>query len=230
MLIIPEIETVVILVPRTGSGSLRRAIAAKYPESMLLYRHMEADGVPAGYDRWKRIGVVREPVARMWSMYKFLRQLPDEHAEGRGRRLRQTAERPFEDWLLNNETVFTTPHDDIGAGRFWPGFAVRHNLPENRKSQFLYLRPDLGTRLFSFADLAGIARHLDVDFPAPQNKTESSPPPTLSEAAENHIAAWFAWDTAASAAATAAIDHRHPRQIAYEAERRAWQSAIPVAS
>lgn len=51
MILIPELETVVILVPRTGSGSLRRAIAEAYPSSMLVYRHMEADGIPAGYDR-----------------------------------------------------------------------------------------------------------------------------------------------------------------------------------
>lgn len=51
MILIPEIQTVVILVPRTGSGSLRRAVAAKYPQSILLYRHMEADGVPAGHDK-----------------------------------------------------------------------------------------------------------------------------------------------------------------------------------
>jgi hypothetical protein len=45
VILIPEIETIVLLVPRTGSGSLRKAIAAKYPKSVLLYRHMEADGV-----------------------------------------------------------------------------------------------------------------------------------------------------------------------------------------
>ena len=61
MLLIPEIETVVVLVPRTGSGTLRRAIVQAYPKAMLIYRHMEADGVPAGYDRWSKVGVVRDP-------------------------------------------------------------------------------------------------------------------------------------------------------------------------
>ncbi|MBL3684559.1 hypothetical protein F2981_16960 [Sinorhizobium meliloti] len=47
----------------------------KYPRSTLIYRHMEADGVPAGYDRWRKVGVVRHPVERLWSLYKFLAHL-----------------------------------------------------------------------------------------------------------------------------------------------------------
>jgi hypothetical protein len=43
MILIPEIETVLILVPRTGTGSLRRAVLQRYPRAMLIYRHMEAD-------------------------------------------------------------------------------------------------------------------------------------------------------------------------------------------
>lgn len=57
MIIIPEINTVVILVPRTGTSTLRRAIAEIYPMSMMIYRHMEADGIPIGYDRWRRSGM-----------------------------------------------------------------------------------------------------------------------------------------------------------------------------
>jgi hypothetical protein len=71
VIILPSIETVVVLVPRTGSGSLKRAILDRYQDAMPIYRHMEADGVPAGYDRWRRVGVCRHPVDRLWSLYKF---------------------------------------------------------------------------------------------------------------------------------------------------------------
>ena len=71
MILIPEIETIVILVPRTGSGSLKRAILKTYSKAHVLYRHMEADGVPHGYDRWRRVGVARNPLDRLWSLYKF---------------------------------------------------------------------------------------------------------------------------------------------------------------
>ena len=49
MILIPEIEAVVILVPRTGSGSLYRAVLDRYPKALMPYRHMEADGVYMRY-------------------------------------------------------------------------------------------------------------------------------------------------------------------------------------
>ncbi len=55
-------------------------------------------------------------------------------------------------WLLHNEVVFTQPLS-ITSARYNPGYAVMHMLPENRKSQFTYLRPDLGTQIFLFDDL-----------------------------------------------------------------------------
>jgi hypothetical protein len=48
VILIPEIETIVLLVPRTGSGSLRKAIAAKYPKSSIA--------VPPHGGRWRAGG------------------------------------------------------------------------------------------------------------------------------------------------------------------------------
>lgn len=200
MIIIPERKLVLILVPRTGSGSLRRAVLARYPQAMQIYRHMEADGVPAGYDRWARWGVVREPVARLWSLYKFLGRRggagdtalahPD-HFNA----MWATVQRPFEDWLLHNEAVFTSPYDSAYQGRFFPQFMVRHALPENRKSQFIYLRPDLGTLLWTFADLAEMAAALDVTLPR-HNETDPSAPPALAAEASAYVQRVFGWDAA----------------------------------
>ncbi|WGD31250.1 hypothetical protein AncyloWKF20_05345 [Ancylobacter sp. WKF20] len=196
MILIPEIETVVILVPRTGSGSLRRAIAATYPRAMQIYRHMEADGVPAGYDRWRRIGVVREPLARLWSLYKFMRSYrhpkPDQGA-GYIAKLRSSAERPFEDWLLTNEAVFTNPYDTDGGLTFYPQYNVGHSLPENRKSQFIYLRPDLGTEVFPFSRMETLEASLKINL-GRTNVTDDQPPPALSLAAAEHMLRFFAWD------------------------------------
>lgn len=77
MILIPNLKVVLILVPRTGSGSLKRAVLNQYPDALLLYRHMEADGVPQGYDRWQKVGVLRNPQDRLWSLYKFLWALLD---------------------------------------------------------------------------------------------------------------------------------------------------------
>lgn len=197
MLIIPELETVLILVPRTGSGSLRRAVQARYPQSILLYRHMEADGVPAGYDRWDKVGFIRNPLDRLWSLYKFMRSYANPaHDEAYCASMRQSAAVPFERWLVENMTPFTSPYDSAGHGRYWPNFTVRHPLPENRKSQMLYLRPDLGTRVYAYEDLSSWAHSAELDLDR-HNKTEEEPCPTLvpRSPAAYHMERWFAWDT-----------------------------------
>lgn len=198
MIIIPELETVVVLVPRTASRSLRLAIAATYPRSMMLYRHMEADGVPQGYDRWTRIGVVRHPVERLWSLYKYI-QVMGGKQDGLGKwepayvdAQRRSVELPFSEWITNNQTCFTGPYDSAGLGRFWPTFAVRHHLPETRKSQFIYLRPDLGTRVIRFDRLHEIEDVLKIEL-GHEHRTGGECP-ELSMAATDHMANFFSWD------------------------------------
>lgn len=197
MIIVPEIKTVVILTPRTGTRSLKRAIAQRYPNSFLLYRHMEADGIPQGYDRWHRVGVVRDPVNRLWSLYKYLKRFGldwcAEHDATYTAAMRASVEVSFEDWLLNNELVFTSPYDRAGLNRFFPAYCVRHPLPENRKSQFLYLRPDLGTEVFGYDDVDLLFDRLDIQ-PQHLNGTDSTPPPTLSQAGVEYVRTWFQWD------------------------------------
>lgn len=193
MILIPEIQTVVVLVPRTGTASLRRAVAARYKHSIMLYRHMEADGVPHGYDRWRKVGVVRHPTERLWSLYKFLRDFDGKHDPAYIESMRRSVRMPFSEWILGNLTPFTTPYDSAGYGRFFPSYTVRHPLPENRKSQFLYLRPDLGTSIYRFTDLAAFGAELDVQLDR-HNRTSDDAPPELSAEAEAHMRRWFAWD------------------------------------
>jgi hypothetical protein len=199
MIIIPEIETVVILVPRTGSGSLKRAVADRYEQSFLLYRHMEADGVPQGYDRWRRVGVLRHPLDRLWSLYQFCRKT-DGGSYAKypelWERLSRSVNCSFDSWLRENEVVFTQPYDSAGRGRFWPQYSVLHSLPENRKSQFLYLRPDLGTEMFAFEHLHRLAQDLDVQLDHYLNAT-SEPCPAMTDllpVAREHVETHFAWD------------------------------------
>ncbi|HEY2178052.1 MAG TPA: hypothetical protein VGH15_05670 [Caulobacteraceae bacterium] len=196
MILVPEIKTVFLLVPRTGSGSLRRAIAAKFPRSMLLYRHMEADGVPAGYDTWRKVGFVREPVERLWSVYKFMRDFAGDHDPAYIASLRTSAAKPFDNWLVDNEIVFTSPYDRAGQGRFFAEFTVRHPLPENRKSQWLTLRPDLGTAVYPFEHLPAFARGLGLDLGAHNATVGKIHPPTLGAEALDYVRRVFAWDFA----------------------------------
>ncbi len=198
MIIIPEKEIVVILTPRTGSGALRRAIVQRYPEAVLLYRHMEADGVPAGYDRWRRVGVVRHPVDRLWSLYKFLGSFDGPHDAAYITAMRNSVAMSFDDWLCDNLVVFTSPYDRAGRGRYWPQYTVRHPLPENHKSQFLYLRPDLGTEIIRYDEVHRLWQELDLP-EVRHNVTElSRPPQPMSARAMEHILRVHAWDIEAT--------------------------------
>lgn len=202
MILVPELKTVVILTPRTGTRSLKNALLKTYPESFMLYRHMEADGVPHGYDRWQKVGVVRDPVDRLWSLYKYLQRFGldwcAEHDETYTARMRASVRQPFEQWLIGNELPFTTPYDSAGLGRFFPAYACRHPVPENRKSQFVYLRPDLGTEIYRFGDqLGALYSRLGVK-PGRQNETAEIQPPTLSGEGRAYVNRWFGWDMEAA--------------------------------
>ena len=194
MILIPELSTVLILTPRTGSETLRRALLAEYPKAVQIYRHMEADGVPQGYDSWRRIGVVRNPVDRLWSLYKFLGVINGPHDPAFIRAMRESAEREFSDWALSNEVVFTSPYDRTDRGRFWPEFCVRHPLPENRKSQRIYIRPDLGTEWWTFDDLESLADELGVQLTHKRNATGESHVAPLSPEAAAYIDRVHRWD------------------------------------
>ncbi len=194
MLLIPELETVLILVPRTGSGSLCKAVAKRYPQSKLLYRHMEACGVPRGYDRWQKVGICRNPMDRLWSLYKFMRAYDNDTYDPAYRRsLNDSTKLPFAKWVVENQTVFTIPYDRSGRGQYHAQFTTNYPIPENQKSQFLYLRPDLGTTIFQFDNLAYVAKWLDIDL-GHENKTCQPPMPLITQEAMDYIRRVFAWD------------------------------------
>lgn len=197
MIIIPELETVVILVPRTGTRSLKNSILTTYPQSFLLYRHMEADGIPQGYDRWRRLGVVRNPRDRLWSLYKYLQDFGltwcSEHDETYTKSMRDSVSVSFEDWLLTNNLPFTSPYDSAGLGRFYPTYTVRHPIPENKKSQFVYLRPDLGTEVWKYSNVNSLYNELGLENKRQENQTNTELA-YLSQNGRDYIERWFRWD------------------------------------
>jgi hypothetical protein len=210
MIIVPELKTVVLLVPRTGSGSLYRALLKTYPKAFMLYRHMEADGVPIGYNAWPKVGVVRDPIDRLWSYYKFCKtfgstknfggsdvKLQTPNIIGRHdafeAQIRESVNRSFEDWLLNNHTPFAyEPNQSDLIGH--PIVSQLHYMPENRKSQWVYLRPDLGTEIYKFWEIDKLAARLGIELEHHNATSKLDPRPYLTVEALEHINRHFAWD------------------------------------
>lgn len=201
MLIIPEIETVVILPPRTGTGSLYRAVLAAYPLAFMPYRHMEADGVPFGYDRWRRIGVLRHPMSRLLSLFKYLQSFGDDHQahghfESYYRSRKESVEgKTFAQWVLTNELPFSVHVDDRGTVR--PLFMQNHMMAENRKSQFYYLRPDLGVEIVPYTpDGSAISRELGITVGHTNNVTGGggNPDHRIAEKIQDHLELFHGWD------------------------------------
>lgn len=155
---------------------------------------MEADGVPAGYDRWRKIGVVRHPVERLWSLYGYLTAMSDEYGKAYAASMRRSVAMPFDDWIVDNKTVFTNAYDTEGTLKFWPLYNVLHSLPENMKSQFLYLRPDLGTEIHRYDELETLAEKLDIRMPHLNVSVGNAAIPPLSKKAQSHCERYFEWD------------------------------------
>lgn len=196
MLIVPELRKVFILVPRTGSGTLYREMKRVYPQSMLLYRHMEADGCPRGYDRWEKVGFVRHPLMRLWSLYHYLRNWQGSAGGNYGpevKRLHDQAGVPFAKWICENSESFTTPWDASGGGAYWPVLSRINPAPENKLSQRDYLRPDLGTTIYKFEILRErmLAWGLNPTFTI--NHTDHGKP-HVTAAILNHLERHQRWD------------------------------------
>lgn len=192
MLVIPEHNVILILPPRTGSTSLVKAVRDKNPNAFLIYRHAEADAVPPGYEKMRVMGFVRHPLARMWSLFKFFSMLDvmasAKWAQGDVLRLGESVQgRSFEDWLLHNEELFL-PEGTGNAGLY-----QKHYIPETRKSQEVYLRPDLGTEVLNFSALPVWMERWGLDITY-VNHSPKTPMPAVSGAVELHLAEYMGWE------------------------------------
>lgn len=210
MIIIPEIETVVIQPPRTGTSGLRNALLAKYPRAFSLYRHMERPGIPMGYEKWRVVCSFREPLERLYSLYCYMRA-PTISGKVRN----AWCDRPFADWLTGSSEVFTSP-GSLADQNYDPYYnAIHSDLAIARRSQFLWARPDLGN--VTLLALGGEYDHqcrelFDCTVPEKVNTSSGFNVRSLSsfDAArvEHHLDHFFAWDRAYWA--TGAFDPRSP--------------------
>lgn len=203
MILIPELKKVVILNPRAGSGSLHRAIRRRYPAAIMLYRHMEAGGVPIGYNNWDKIGVVRHPVVRLWSLYNFLKRLlSGDVSDWRHlhptvlKELTESISVSFDDYIQFNRVIFPIPNRCMVTGEPSAFYANKLAIPENTKSQFEYLRPDLGTLIYKYENggLAVMARDLNIELGTENQSNAPKKIPEISRRAKTHLYRVYSWE------------------------------------
>lgn len=192
MIIIPECKVVLITPPRTGSTSLLRAAQEKYPHTMSIYRHMEADGIPTGYETWERYGVVRHPISRLWSIYNYCLSRRESTPWAASVSV-STWGLTFEDWVCHGETFFNHPIWQDSNWPFDPRYHILHQMPEQRKSLWWYVRPDLGTMIVPVEELDNFAtRRLGLKLPSHEINMVTG----IDGSVKAHVAKFFAWDLA----------------------------------
>ena len=204
MIILPEMETVLIMPPRTGSTSLRDALLARHRKAMMLYRHMERPGIPLGYERYRTVCLVREPLDRLLSVYSYMGNF---RTTANGVRaatapwieiLRKEADRPFEEWLRFCTHTLVDPVQLDGS--FIPHYNILEKLPIARKSLIHWARPDMGeVELVSVMDQPRkIEQMFDIKLP----HLNASPRETAVERTplvQAHLNRFFQWDQAVTA-------------------------------
>lgn len=164
MIIIPEIETVLLQPPRTGTSSVKDAVLAHYPKAFAIYRHMEYAGIPAGYERWRVVSQVRDPLDRMKSLFQYMRN--PEVRSGTDKEwlasVQKDTAQGFEHWLLHGRYVFANPSPSPYTD-FRPRYMVRYPFREQIKSQSLWAAPaDEIIRYESLVEDARVSLNIDL--------------------------------------------------------------------
>lgn len=194
MIVIPELDTIVYQPPRTGSTSLRNALIERYPNAISLFRHMERDGTPEAWRHCGAVCVIRHPVHRLHSLWRYMRaQRPEDHSDKEWvARINRDAGRPFNSWLAESRDPFTgRPGSKIDN----PGYYdIRHPLPATRKSQFAWARPDLGpVEILRMEDAPRIEARFDLALPH-LNAAPGAAIPDLDPEARAVIEAHHSWE------------------------------------
>jgi len=200
MIIIPEIRTIVLQPPRTGTSTLRRALLDRYPHAMSLYRHMERDGIPAGYETWRMFCQVRHPFERLRSLYAYMRNFkPTGAMTAAGQavhaRLKADTDRAFVDWLERSTETFSNPR--LPDGGIDPYGCVRTRLPIARKSLWHWARPDLGpVEFLPLENIRRIETLLDIRMGRLNASDPLAEPLRRCPRVQAHLDRHFAWDLA----------------------------------
>ncbi len=150
MFVIPELRKVVVMPPRSGSTSLRRALAAKYDFGWSPYRHAEVSmlkfvrQIHPAVDDYGIVYILRDPMDRMISLWRYMQSVNRERnsraPEEWINRVRTDASRPFQDWLLNSTELFNESAAHPLDGSPQSHYCTAWNVPAAQKDARWFLR------------------------------------------------------------------------------------------
>jgi hypothetical protein len=193
MIIIPELETVLLQPPRTGTSSVKDAVLNTYPKAFMLYRHMEANGIPVGYEKFHIVCQVRCPFERMESLFKYMSnpEFREDTNPTWFARVQAATAGGFEDWLLNSEYIFANPTPSLDK-HFRPRYMVNHAWREQIKSQRLWAEG--ADQLIRYERLRGdvmATLNIDLDLHRGRSSQQSL---EWTPAMIQHMRDWHDWD------------------------------------
>ena len=173
MLIIPELKSVVIMPPRSGSTALRAALKAQYEQATAPFRHGEVAMlryIPQVTDEWSVVYMLRDPMSRMQSLWRYMHEVnevrnaraPKEWID----RVRKDADRPFQDWLLNSTELFNESKAKPFDGTPEAAYCTYWQVPAARKDATWFLRGVKRGQLkvCKFACDADYKKHLGISW------------------------------------------------------------------
>lgn len=195
MIIIPELETVLLQPPRTGTTSIREAVLKKYPKAFAPYRHMEYAGIPVGYERWRVVCQVRNPYQRMVSLFNYMKnpEVREDTDPVWIEKVKAETTLGFSHWLRNGSFVFANPAAS-DAKPFRPRHMCLYPLPEQQKSQSFYGK--FANSFLYFENLALDAeKFLNIDAAdIPVRGSTDNLPYDFSVEDIKFMYKWHAWD------------------------------------
>lgn len=194
MIVNTELKIAFITPPRTGSTFLIQLFKG-LPGTVFCGRHREADYLPPEYSQFQKLGFVRHPVERLWSLYCYIRgsrERFDKFSPWWVSGVVGEAQKNFNDWLATGDFPFASDRDP--ASYYWTG----HTMAEQRKSQFIYLRPDLGTKILRFEnfekELTKLGFGKGVSLTEKVNSAKKAAMPKITEAAAVRLMVYHAWE------------------------------------
>jgi hypothetical protein len=178
MIVIPELQKVVIMPPRSGSTALKAALLGTYPLAYAPYRHGEWMMVNHLRDSsvartYTAVYPLRDPLQRMISLWRYMQDVspqrnpraPQEWID----RVRADASRTFTHWLHTSNELFNESRASPNDGSPESYYCTWFSVPAARKDARYFLQDCPAFEMLRFGDVRDYKSMLGIEIPALDN-------------------------------------------------------------